>query len=118
MPAFRKRRKSAWPAGLPKWKSAKELVEIHDDGVEIEDFRLQNLLAAEGEQLANQSDGAIGGFFDVPDIAVQLRPVLAALQGHLEVAFDDGQKIIEIVRDASGKPAHRLNLAGLLQLVF
>src|SRR5260221_10053546 len=47
-----------------------------------------------------------------------LRPVQAALQGHLKVTFDDGQKIIEIVRDASGEPAHRLDLAGLLQLVF
>jgi len=36
--------------------------------------------------------------FDAPDIAVQLRPVQAALHSHLEIAFDDGQKIIEIVR--------------------
>src|SRR5216684_7308231 len=47
---------------------AKKLVEIHDDGVEIENFRPQNLLAAEGQQLANQSDSAIGSFFDVADI--------------------------------------------------
>src|SRR5207249_3089652 len=31
-----------------------ELVEIHNDGVEIEDFWAKYLLAAEGQQLANQ----------------------------------------------------------------
>src|SRR5258707_7154390 len=99
-------------------QSAQELVEIDDDGVEVEDFRPQNLFAAEGQQLANQSDSAIGSFFDVPDVAVQLRPVQRALQGHLDITLDNGQKIIEIVRDASGEPAHCLDLARLLQLVF
>ena len=95
-------------------QSAKELVEIYDDSVEIEDFRTQNLLAAEGQQLANQSDSAIGSFFDAPDVTVQLRPVQTALQGHLDVTLDDGQKIIEIVCDASCQSTHGLHLARLL----
>src|SRR5260370_18224609 len=95
-----------------------ELVEIHHDGVEIEDFRPQYLVAAEGQQLAKQRDGAIGGIFNAPDIAMQLRPVQAALYSHLDVTLDDGQKIIEIVRDTSRQPSHGLHLARLQQLIF
>src|SRR5882762_6535751 len=84
----------------------------------IEDFWPQYLLAAEGQQLTNQRDRAIGSIFDAPDIAVQLRPVQAALHSHLHVTFDDGQKIIEIVRYTSRQPAHGLHLARLEQLIF
>jgi hypothetical protein len=45
----------------------------------------------------------------------QFRFVHAAVQSHLNVAFDDGQEIIKIVRDAAGEPASRSRRKSLLK---
>ena len=39
-------------------------------------------------------------------------------EGKVGISGDDGQKIVEIVRDASGEAANRFHLSRLLQLRF
>ena len=40
------------------------------------------------------------------------------IQQNLAIAVDDGQQVIEIVRDASGQHAHRFHFGGLPELFF
>ena len=44
--------------------------------------------------------------------------IMAALEHHLAVPTDDGEQVIEIMRDAAGKVADGLHLLRLPQLVF
>ena len=87
-----------------------------DHGVEIEQRRLDDLLAAEGEQLA----GELGGPLTSPPNRRDVRPpwiaLVEILQQQLAIPQHDGQQIIEIVGHASGEPSNRLHLLGLLKL--
>ena len=76
---------------------------------------LDELAAAEGEQLARQPGGALGGLRDL------LRGTRAGVVqiGHRQqrcVAVDDGEDVVEIVRDAAGELADGLHFLRLAQL--
>ena len=74
-------------------------------------------LAAEGEELARQRGGAIDGLQDLAKIVAR-HLVRQFRLDEARVAGNDGQQVVEIVRDAAGHPADDLHLLRLAQLRF
>jgi len=48
---------------------ARKLAHLFDNGIEIDDLRLEDLQTAEGEQLARERCGAVGGAIDLLDFS-------------------------------------------------
>ena len=88
-----------------------------DRVVHVQHARLQDLLAAEGQQLARESGGPVGGFFHLLDAEAQRRGIRHAFQKQLGVALYHHQQIVEIVRHAPGEFADGLHLLRLAQLI-
>ena len=78
----------------------------------------QHLLAAEGQQLAGQRSGAIGGVGDLLGRAAQRGVGADALQQELGVPGDHHQQIVEVVGDAAGEAADGFHLLRLAELLF
>jgi hypothetical protein len=85
-----------------------------DDLVQVDDLRLEDLLAAEGEQLARQCRRPVGGKLDLVErrgergiAAVDLRA------GDVAVAADRQQQVVEVVGDPARELADRLHLLRL-----
>ena len=89
-----------------------------DQRVDVDLTRLQRLLAGEGEQVPGQVGAAIGGFVDHLGDSRELRIVRDAFGQDSDGAGDDGQNIVEVMRDAAGQLADRLHLLGLAELCF
>src|SRR3974390_1651952 len=64
-------------------EAAQELFHVDDDSVQVEDFRLQDLLAAESEQLTNERGGAAGCALDAFNIGAQIERNSGATQGEI-----------------------------------
>ena len=92
--------------------------ELGDDGVEIQPRRLQDLFAAEGEQLLSERGRPLPGLLNLH----QIRPIRirfgAVADEQLGVAENGRQQVVEIVRDAAGKPSNALDLLRLRQTLF
>ena len=72
-----------------------------DERVQVHDLRLHHLLAAEGEELAHEARGPLGGPHDVLHLP-QARVVrLEAPAQQLAVAHDDHEQVVEVVGDAA-----------------
>ena len=93
-------------------------VMLADQRGEVDELGLQRLAAREGEQLRGEDRGVLGGLDD------GFGEALAALVGEVVAAedvgraLDDGQEIVEVVRDAAGQLAERLHLLALAKLVL
>ena len=86
--------------------------------IEIEHLRLQDLLAAEGQQLLREQRGAFAGPPHLLDVATRRVGGLEIVEHEVAVAEDGGQQVVEVVRHPAGQAAHRLHFARLLQLLF
>ena len=84
----------------------------------LSDARLQNLHAAESEELARQRGRAIGGAVDLFDFAGDGIAGRQNVQQQLGVALDDHQEIVEVVRDAAGEATDGFHFLRLAKLVF
>ena len=91
--------------------------QIRDERVDVEDGELARPLAAEGEELTRQRRGAIDGHQDLGQILLRHLVRQLGLE-EARVAGDDGQQVVEIVRDAAGHPADDFHLLRLAQLRF
>ena len=82
---------------------------------DIEDLRLQRLPPGKGQQLPGQLGGALDGVGDRVDIAAA--PLFRQFAAAQEIGrrADDGQEVVEVVRDAAGQLADRLHLLRLAQ---
>ena len=67
----------------------------------IEDLRFQNLLAAEGQQLASQSARSVAGALDLFQVRARLRS--RGIEQHIAVALDDHDQIVEVMGHAAGE---------------
>ena len=72
-----------------------------EDPVQIEGFRLENLLAAIGQELPGQRGGAIGGLADFGRVFGQRTPGGKIAQQQFALADDGRQDAVELVRDAA-----------------
>ncbi len=82
--------------------------------VHRDDFGLQRLLAGESEQLPHQRRAARDRALDLHD----RRTARRFLRGRLRRAADRGQEIVEIMRDAAGEQADRLEFADMRDLLL
>ena len=82
---------------------------------DIEHLRRQRLPAGKGQQLPGELRGALDRVGNRVDVtaAPLLRQVAAAQE--VGRGADDGQQIVEIVRDAAGQLADRFHLLRLAQ---
>ncbi len=84
--------------------------------LEIDGLRLEDLLAAEREQLPGEIGGPLRGGLDQVDV---LARGVVGPHPHEEQAAppaDHGQQVVEVVRDPSRELADRLDLLGLGEL--
>ena len=86
-----------------------------DLGADIEHLRFQRLPAGKRQQLAGQLGGALDGLGDRVDIAAAALFRQFAAAQEVGGGADDGQQIVEIVRDAAGQLADRFHLLRLAQ---
>src|SRR5581483_5425711 len=87
-------------------------------------LRLERLPAREGEQALGELRGGVRAFQGrlnrLCELCREMGTILVAGLGELaldgiEIADDDGEKVVEVVSDAAGELADRLHLLRLLQ---
>ena len=81
----------------------KRELEIPDEEVHLDNMWLQSLFAAKGEQLAREIRRATRGLADLRDMARHCAVRADLGQDQIAVAENRGQKIIKIVRHATGE---------------
>ena len=75
--------------------------------VDVDFARLQRLLAGEGEQMLGQLRAALGGVVDQLGDGGELGTVSDGVRQNADRAGDDGQHIVEVVRDTAGQLTDR-----------
>ena len=83
---------------------------------QIEHFRHDGLLARERQQLAGQIRGPHGGILHFFELVVDRVVLRYGGKQHFRVPENDGEQIVEIVRDAAGKLPDGFKFLGLAQL--
>ena len=97
---------------------SQHLVRVAHDLVQVDDARLEHLLAAEGEELPRQVGRAMRGLVDLGQLHPRRVLRLQPSGGELRVAQDGRQQVVEVVGDAAGQPSHRFHLLRLAELLF
>src|SRR5207253_8008157 len=87
-------------------------------GIQVQHFQVLNLPAAEGQQLACQGCGPPSRFLDMLDVFASKEIGSEAVDHKFTVAGNGRQQVVEVMRDAAGKPADRLHLLSLAKLLF
>ena len=100
-------------------QAVQHLVGVDDDRVEVDDARLQHLLAPEGEQLLRQRRGALCRLLD----RLHVRPLVGltwveAAEQEAAVHGDHGQEVVEVVSNAACEPADGIELLRLVQALL
>ena len=72
----------------------------------------------EGQQLRGEECRALAGARGLVQYRLHRLVRIELHLGHLNVALDDGQEVVEVVRDAAGQHAERFELARTQQLLF
>ena len=94
---------------------AEHVGHVADDFVHVQPLGLDELAAAEGEQLPREAGGALGGLRDL--LRGTRRGVVEVRRRQQRgVAVNDGEDVVEIVRDAAGELADGLHFLRLAQL--
>src|ERR1035441_4581750 len=94
------------------------LGKVLEDGVNLEDLGLDDLLAAEHEQLAGERCGALRGQGNLLEWAGRGGVGVRAGEEQFRVALNDGEDVVEIVGDAGSQLPDRFELLGVAQLGF
>ena len=94
-------------------RPAQQLLHADNFLADVDVARHQWLLAREREQASRQVRSAFGGGRDAFGDVVQFLVRHQLLGEVLRIAEDDGQQIVEIMRDAAGELTHRFHLLGL-----
>ena len=97
-------------------KAAQQMRELGQHVGDVEDARLQGLLAREGQELAHQVGGAVGVLLDLHDVGEGRIARPEAQQQQIAEPDHRRQQIVEVVRHAAGELAHRLHLLRLGEL--
>jgi hypothetical protein len=90
--------------------------DIDHGGVDVDIARLQRLLARKGEQALDQLGAALGRLIDQARHVPQVGLIRKLGDERFGGAADDGQHVVEVVRDAAGQLADGVELLRLLQL--
>ena len=82
---------------------------------DLDRLRLERLAARERQQGAGQLGAALDAVHGVLDALLDLGQAVGAARDQLQVAADDLQQVVEVVRHAAGQLADGLHFLGLLQ---
>ncbi len=89
-----------------------------DDLVEFEHLWLQDLLAAEGQQLLRQRRRAFTGPPHLLDVGARGVPGFEFLEHQVAVPQNGREQVVEVVRDTARQSSDGFHLARLLELFF
>ena len=89
-----------------------------DQRAQMDGGRLERLATGEGEQALDKRLGPLRRLQRTVDQSLLARGTRALAHQHVERANDRGQQIVEVMRDASGQAAHRLDLLTLAQCIL
>jgi hypothetical protein len=95
-----------------------QTLHVAHDGVDIDDFQFQQLLAAEGQKLASKSGGAVGSQLNRLALLAQRMIEIKALEDDFGISADHHEQIVEVVGDSAGQTANGFHFLGLAELVF
>jgi hypothetical protein len=87
-----------------------ELVQGSNEFVQIDVLRSGHVFAGEGQELAHQASRALGRVHDLGHVVALRVVLLEILRDEACVVLDDGQQVVEVVRDASSEAADRFHL--------
>jgi hypothetical protein len=87
-----------------------------DDESGIEDYRLGVGLAAEGQDLFDQVLGPVAGLEDLIQIPGHHTSFGNTVPGHVRIADDRPEDVVEVMSDAAGQGADGLQFLGLKEL--
>ena len=95
-------------------------LKVAEQIAEVEQPGLNGLAAAESKQLAGEAAGSAGGVQDFLEPRDHMigGGVARAFERELAIAGDDGQQVIEIVRNAARKTPESLHFARLRELIL
>jgi hypothetical protein len=99
-------------------KAAEHLLELGDRFVHIEHPGTVRFLAAEREELPREPARPIARFPDFVEIIGDLPIRTQTLEEQIAVTENRRQEIVEIVRDAAGKPADRFHFLRLREFLL
>ena len=99
-------------------QAAQHLCQFARHIVQRQHLGLHGLLAAEGQQLADQGGGAQRVLVHLVQFLERGIARRMAHQQEFAIADDDGEQIVEVVRDAARQLAHGLHLLRLGELGF
>ena len=97
-------------------RSTEELLDSNNYLVQVEYHRLQYLPASEREELACEFGCAFGRHADLPKIILSCFFVIELFAHERRIVRNNGQKIIEVVRNTSGELAKTLHALRLMKL--
>ena len=89
-----------------------------DHGGRVHDLGRQHRAAAEGEQLAHERRRTLDGPEDLVQVGPGRRPGVELGRHELAVAAHDREEVVEVVGDAAGELADRLQPLRLQQAVL
>ncbi len=92
------------------------LLHLADQRIETDDLGRDDLRPAEREQLPRQRRGAFAGAADLRQLGVHRVAHRQRMHAHVGRGVDDGQQVVEVVRDAAGQPADAVHLLRVLEL--
>ena len=99
-------------------EAAEHAFGIADGGIEVERTGLDDLLAAEGEELAGEGGCAFAGLADFLGAVPQGAVGIEAAGEEIGIAIDDGEQVIEIVSDTAGEASDAFQFLRLAELLL
>ena len=112
------RRQDGLDLDLLAERRPQQLGDVEHRAVDVDIARLQRLLAGKCQQMLDQFGAALGRIVDQFGDALVFRLVGKARDQRFGGAGDDREHVVEIMRDAAGEFADRVELLGLLQLAL
>ena len=99
-------------------ETSEHLSQIVHDGIQVDHFRLQHLTPAERQKLSGQCAGLFTGLLDGVQFPANRIGFAHIRQQDLRISRDDGQQIVEVMRDAARKLSHDFHFLSLAQLLL
>jgi len=97
-------------------RPAQKLLHLQHHAGEVEHARAHGLAPREREQLVREPRRALAGLADLAHVALVVGALGCAAGDERRVAEDDGEQVVEVVRDPAGELAEALEPLRLLQL--
>ena len=102
------------PQGDPLAQCAvQQPLEVAREDADVEDLGLDDLPAAEHEELARERGGPVGGAPDLVDVVADPRVGRELALGEPHAGQDHGEQVVEVVRDAARELPDGLQALGL-----